>query len=126
MGPPGSAGRGALNIDLEHIERLGRGHEKMIALGPAETDIGGPFRQPDAADRLAVRIPHGHAGVPQNTIGTGPDIAGPVHPYAVGMAVDAVDHAVGEFAQVRYLAVHDIPGMNAAADDIDALIVRRK
>ena len=98
----------------------------MIPLGPAETDIGAAFRQTNAADQLAIGIPHRDAGIAQDDVGTGPDISRPVHPHAVGMAINPIHHAFGEAAQAGDFAARDIADMDAAADDVDALIVRRK
>ena len=98
----------------------------MIALGPAEADIGGAFGQAQAAEQLAVRIPYRDAGIAQHRVGAGPDIAGAVGAHAVGMAVNPIHHAVGEVAQVFDLAVHHIADMDAAADDVDAFVIRRE
>src|ERR1700693_5169720 len=98
----------------------------MVALGSPKTDIGAAFRQPDAPDQLAVRIPHRDSGIAQYRVGAGPDIAGPVHPHPVGVAINSIHHTVGEVAQARHLAVCHLADMNTATDDIDALVVRRK
>src|SRR6201996_8691780 len=103
-GEPGRAGlstrRSPLDIDPEQINRLGRGHEQMIALGPGETEIGAAFRQADAAEQLAGRIPPRDTGIAKRRRRTAPDIAGAVGPHAIGTAMNAVDHAVGEGPQV--------------------------
>src|ERR1700733_5163828 len=98
----------------------------MIALWPTETDIGAAFRQADAADAFAAPIPHRDARIAQDRVGAGPDIAGAVGAHAIGMAINSVHHAVGEIAEVHHLAVHHLADMDAAADDIDALVVRRE
>src|SRR5580658_11279913 len=98
----------------------------MITLGPTETDIGAAFRQPDAADAFSGGIPHGHPRIAQNRVGAGPDIARAVGPHAIGMAINAIDHAIGEIAEVHHLAVHHLTDMDAAADDVDALVIGRE
>src|ERR1700761_3002296 len=98
----------------------------MIALGPAETDIGAALRQADAADAFAARVPHRHAGIAQHGVGAGPDIACPVGAHAVGMAIDGVHHAISEVAEIDHLAVYYLADMDAAADDVDTFVIGRE
>src|SRR6185312_7204606 len=107
-----STGRRALDAQLQHVKRLRGGDEQMIALGPAEAEIGGAFRQTDAAQDLALRAPHRNAGITQHRVGAGPDISGPIGAHAVGMAIDAIDHAVGELMQIFDAPIHHIANMN--------------
>src|SRR3954471_10787617 len=58
-----STGRRTLHIHPQHEDRLGGGHEDMVALGPGKAEIGARLRQADAADQLAVRIPHRDPGI---------------------------------------------------------------
>ena len=51
-----SAAGHALGIDEDRVERLARGEEEPVALGPAEAEIGAPFGEQDAADQPGVRI----------------------------------------------------------------------
>src|ERR1700748_3295163 len=55
---PASAWRCPLHVYAQHEDRLGRGHEDMVALGAGKAEIGARLGQADAADQLAVRIPH--------------------------------------------------------------------
>src|SRR5688572_18291620 len=55
--------RSPLCIRIHRIERLPCGHEKSIAFRATEGDVGAHFRQTDAADQLAVGVPHRDAAV---------------------------------------------------------------
>ena len=78
-----SAGRGALDAHLQHIKRLRGGDEQMVALGSGETDIGGGLGQAEAAESLPCGLPDRDAGITQDRVGAGPDVAGPVSTHAV-------------------------------------------
>src|SRR5690606_11228594 len=113
----GSARRGALGRGVHGVQRLARYHEQPVALGAAEGDVAAHFGQPDAADQLAVRVPHRDPVVADGAAGVAgaPEVAINVGTEAVRTALDAVDHAVGEHPLVRELVVRsDVEDMNVA------------
>src|SRR5258705_12147019 len=98
-----SAAGHALGIDEDRVERLARGEEEPVALGPAEAEVGAALRQQDAADELGVRI------VDRDTVESLPPAPAPPE-VAVGVAAQAVrdagpvvveDPAVGEPGSAR-------------------------
>src|SRR5262245_26249566 len=102
-----SARRGALDTDIQGVERLARRHEQAIALGSAEADVAADLGQADAADQLAFGIPNRDAAVADIAPGVArdPDVAVDVATQPVGPALDAVDHEVAEQLAVRDLVV---------------------
>src|SRR5215213_9251302 len=53
--------RGAVRLNGERVERVAAGHIEAVVLRTAEAQVGAALRQPDEADRLALRIEHRHA-----------------------------------------------------------------
>src|SRR3954464_10095590 len=102
-----SARSRSLRADINRVERLARGHEQAVALGAAEADVAAHFGQTDAADQLAFRRPHRHAGIADGAAGVarGPDIAVDVAAHAVRPALHAIDHEIAEPLAVRELVV---------------------
>src|SRR5258708_26092312 len=125
--PPLSRGR-ALRVHVQRVERLAGSHEEPVPLGPAKRDVRAGFRETNAAERLAFRIPHCHAAIADigARVAAAPHISIDVDADAVGGASYAVNHEIGELLLVsNRLAVgaqieaeHDL-----AADDVDLLIV---
>src|SRR5665213_1741810 len=74
--PALSTGACALNVHPQHIDQLGLVPEQMVALGTGEAEIGATLGQANAADQLAIRIPHRDAGIAQRRGRAAPDIAG--------------------------------------------------
>ena len=111
-----SGGSRALRIDVDGVERLAGSHEEAVALRPAETDIAAHLRQPDAPDQLPVGIPDSDAVVADGTAGVAgtPDVAIHVAADAVGRALHAVDHEIGEPLDVRQRALADVEDVHVA------------
>src|SRR5262245_65455451 len=65
----GLAGGRALGLGVDGVERLAGGHEKSVALGPAEADVAADLGKPDAADELSLLVPHGDAAVAEGAAG---------------------------------------------------------
>src|SRR5262249_32171387 len=137
-----SAGRRSLRVHVYGVERLARGHEQAIALGTAEADVAADLGQADAPDQFALRRPYRDAAVADRATGVArrPYVAEDVAAHAVGSALDAVDHAIGEQLAIGYLVVRaDIEGIDlalaarprvtrplAGADDVELLVVGRE
>src|SRR5713226_8090264 len=66
---PVLTGRGALRRDVERVQRLAGGHEQPVALRTAETDVTADLGQADAADELALGVPHRHPAVADGASG---------------------------------------------------------
>src|SRR5947207_4536536 len=98
---------GALRAGVERVERLAGCHEQPVALGTAEAHVAADLRQPDAADQLALRRPHGHAAVADVAAGVrrAPEVAVYVTARAVRPALHPVHHEVAEELPVRGLVV---------------------
>src|SRR5688572_32936998 len=79
-----SAGRGALGVHVHRIQRLARGHEQPIALGPAEGDVRTDLRQADPAEQRRRRAPHRDAAIAD----AAPGVARTPH-IAVNVGADA-------------------------------------
>src|SRR4029077_4146440 len=93
--------RGSLRGDVEGVERLAPAHEEAVALRTAEADVGADLREPDAADELALRRPHGHAAISEPApagvaVAGDPHVALDVTARAVRATLDAVDHEIAE------------------------------
>src|SRR6516164_6249013 len=80
---------------------------KPVALRSAKADIGDNLRQTDAADQLALRVPYGHAIVPDGSTGIAraPQIAVDIATRTVWPALYPVDHEIGEELLVGELVV---------------------
>src|SRR6266536_6297194 len=108
---------GTLRLHLQHVERLARRHEQVIALRAAKRNVGTHLGQADAAEQLALRIEHYHAGIAEWTVRTAPDVAGHVATHSIRPAFHTVHHHVEELAPVRRLAalhVECVDGTRAA------------
>src|SRR5262245_12859864 len=126
---PASAAGDPLRVDVERIDRMAGRHEKPVALGAAEAEVGGALRQRDEADRLAAGIEHldavelgAHApAAPQIAI----DVDAETVRRLVALATDQFA-AVGEFgAVVGHVELVD--GARAAAfDDVKLRLVGRE
>src|SRR5262249_51506186 len=105
--PASLARRGPLRSGVDGIERLARRHKQAIALRPAKADIAADLRNPNAAEQLAVRVPHRNAAVADRApgIARAPQVAVDIGAHAVGTALYAVDHEVAEQFAVGELVV---------------------
>src|SRR5262249_4217115 len=76
-------------VDIDRIERRGRGDEQAIATLAAEGHIGDDLRHLDAAQQCAVRR------IALDAVSAGPDVAIYIYPEAVRDAarVDVAEHA---------------------------------
>src|SRR3954447_934257 len=109
-----SAGGGALRLDLQHVQRLARRHQQVIALRAAERDVGAYLGQTDAADQLALRVVDKHASIAERPVRAAPEIAGHVGTHAIGPALHAVGREVKEVAPIGHLRSLDIERMDGA------------
>src|SRR6266851_2432794 len=98
-----SAAGHALGIDEDRVERLARGEEEPVALGPAEAEVGAALGQQDAADELGVGIVDRDAVEPLAPAPAAPEVAVGVAAQAVRDARPRVDEdaAVGERGAAR-------------------------
>src|ERR1043165_8386909 len=102
----GTPGRGArvltrtraLRADVKRVERLAGRHEQPVALRAAEANVTADLRQPDTADQLALRGPHGDTAVADVAAGVrgAPHVAVHVAAHTVRPALDTVDHEIAE------------------------------
>src|SRR5262249_6526053 len=111
----------------------------------AESDVGAHLRQPDAAQQLAVGIPHRHTAVPETApagiaVARDPEVAVDVRAHTVRTTLDPIDHEVAEQLLVRHLVVGaDVELVHVAVaarsliartspgtDDIELLVVGRE
>src|SRR5208283_4053381 len=67
-----SAGRGALGLHLQHVQRLARAHEEVVALRPAEGEVGAHLGEADAADEFSVGVVNEHPRVAERRVGAAP------------------------------------------------------
>src|SRR6266576_7356883 len=105
--------------------------ERRFPLGPPNAEVAAGFRQTDAPEQLARRIPYRHAAIADigARIAAAPQISVDVDADAVGRAAYAVHHEVGELLLIsdglaigaEIEAEHDL-----AADDVDLLVVGRE
>src|SRR6202158_2623432 len=142
LSAPDLPGGGALRGGVDRVERLARGHEQAVALGPAEADVAADLGQPDAPDELALRVPHRDAAVTDRAprVAGAPQVAVHVGAHAVRPALHSVDHEVAEELAIGELVVRaHIEGRHVAftagsrvaralagADHVELLVVRRE
>ena len=62
----GSAWRCALNVNMQHINRMACRHYEVIALRASEAHVGAAFGQPDTAKQLARWIPYCDSGIAEH------------------------------------------------------------
>ena len=96
-----------LSGGVNGVQRLARRHKEPVALGTPKADIAADFRQPDAANQLALRRPYRHAAITDGTasVARGPHISVDIAAHAVGTAFHPVNHTVGEQFLVGQLVV---------------------
>ena len=88
----------ALGFDIDHVERLARGHEQAVSLLAAEAEIGAALRQTNLTDPLAVvgrKDLHAIISFSDPT-GADPDIAFGIDAQAIRKARSAVERHVDQ------------------------------
>src|SRR5689334_10395734 len=102
-----STRRGSLGGGEYGVQRLARRHEQAVALRSAEAHVAADLRKANAAEELALRRPDGDAAVTDGAscVARAPEIAVDVGAYAVGTALDAVDHEIAEGLAIRQAIV---------------------
>src|SRR6185312_8838760 len=136
------AWRGALRGGVDGVQRLARRHEQAVARRPAEADVAANLRDANAAQQLAVRVPHGDAAIANRAarIARAPQVTVDIGADTIGSAFYAIDHEIAEQLAVGELvvaadveSVHlalaagaGVPRSLAGADDVELFVVLRK
>src|SRR5262245_2711843 len=109
--------RGTLGRSIERIERLARRHEQAIALRPTKAHVAANLRDANAAQKLALRVPHRDAAVADGSAGIArtPQVAVDISADTIGAAFDAINHEVAEQPAIGELVVAaDVEGVHLA------------